>query len=122
LWCFGKFREVTTTVENCTASRVLDRPLRSHLKNWLEKSGEDNMTSRTLTCVFGAGIAVVVLQATPAWAYWQFIERPAGVEVKPSARYSSQKTCEAALKKAEAALKKRYPDRYPLVGSCEQFQ
>jgi hypothetical protein len=80
------------------------------------------MTSRILTFVFGAGIAVVVLQTAPALAYWQFIERPAGVEVKPSPRYSSQKTCEAALQKAEAALKKRYPDRYPLVGSCEEFR
>jgi hypothetical protein len=72
--------------------------------------------------VFGAGIVVAVLQATSALAYWQFIERPAGVEVKPSPRYSSQRTCEAALKKTEAALKKRYPDRYPLVGSCEEFR
>jgi hypothetical protein len=79
------------------------------------------MTSRIFTFVIGAGIAVVVLQTTRALAYWQFIERPAGVEVKPSPRYSRQKTCEAALKKAEAALKKRYPDRYPLVGSCEEF-
>jgi hypothetical protein len=82
------------------------------------------MTSRILTFVLGAGMAVVVLQATSAsaLAYWQFIERPAGVEVKPSPRYSSQKTCEAALQKAEAALKKRYPDRYPLVGSCEEIR
>jgi hypothetical protein len=71
--------------------------------------------------VFGAGIAVVLLQATSASAYWQFIERPAGVEVKPSPRYASQKTCETALNKTEAVLKKRYPDRFPLVGSCEEF-
>ena len=37
------------------------------------------MTSRILTFVLGAGVAVVVLQATSAMAYWQFIERPAGV-------------------------------------------
>jgi hypothetical protein len=80
------------------------------------------MTSRMIGFVFGAGIVVAVLQATSALAYWQFIERPAGVEVKPSPRYSSQRTCEAALKKTEAALKKRYPDRYPLVGSCEEFR
>jgi hypothetical protein len=79
------------------------------------------MTLRIITFVFGAGFAVVIFQATSALAYWQFIERPAGVEVKPSPRYSGQKTCEAALNKAEAALKKRYPDRYPLVGSCEEF-
>jgi hypothetical protein len=44
------------------------------------------------------------------------------MEVKPSARYASQKQCEEALKKVEAALKKAYPDRYPLVGSCEEFR
>lgn len=72
--------------------------------------------------LFGSGIATVALSAAPALAYWQFIERPAGFEVKPSPRYGSQKACEAALKKAEAKLKKAYPDRYPLVGSCEEFR
>lgn len=65
---------------------------------------------------------IFALTATPAPAYWQFIQRPAGAEVKPSPRYASQKQCEEALKKVEAALKKAYPDRYPLVGSCEEFR
>lgn len=72
--------------------------------------------------LISSGVAISILQATPALAYWQFISRPPGVEVKPSPRYSSQKECEAALKKTEAALKKRYPQRYPLVGSCEEFR
>jgi len=81
------------------------------------------MKSGILTLTpFGAGLAIAVLLTTPALAYWQFIERPAGVEIKPSPRYGSQKSCEAALKKTEAVLKKRYPDRYPLVGSCEEFR
>jgi hypothetical protein len=71
--------------------------------------------------LLGSSIAIITLPATPALAYWQFIERPAGVEVKPSPRFVSQKECEAALKKAEDALKKAYPGRYPLVGSCEEF-
>jgi hypothetical protein len=54
-------------------------------------------------------------------AYWQFFERPADVEVKPSPRYGSEKECESAFKIAEARLKKAYPDRYPLIGSCEEF-
>ncbi|MGA8969115.1 MAG: hypothetical protein WB499_07835 [Pseudolabrys sp.] len=70
----------------------------------------------------GAFVSMAVAVTTPALAYWQFIERPPGVEVKPSPRYGSQKQCEEALKKAEAALKKAYPDRYPLVGSCEEFR
>ncbi len=71
---------------------------------------------------FGALVAIIAVLVTPASAYWQFIERPPGVEVKPSPRYSTQKECEAAIKKAEAALKKAYPDRYPLVGSCEEYR
>ena len=70
----------------------------------------------------GGAAAVLVFMATPALAYWQFFERPPGYEVKPSPRYSTQKECEAALKKVEAALKKAYPDRYPLVGSCEEYR
>ena len=65
---------------------------------------------------------IFALTATPAPAYWQFIQRPPGAEVKPSPRYASQKQCEEALNKVEAALKKAYPDRYPLVGSCEEFR
>ena len=81
------------------------------------------MRPRLITLVrVGMAVATVALMATPAAAYWQFIQRPPGVEVKPSARYASQKQCEEALKKVEAALKKAYPDRYPLVGSCEEFR
>ena len=71
--------------------------------------------------LLGSSIAIIAILETSALAYWQFIERPAGVEVKPSPRYGSQKECEAALKKAEIRLKMAYPDRYPLVGSCEEF-
>ena len=70
----------------------------------------------------GGAAGVLVFMATPVLAYWQFFERPPGYEVKPSPRYSTQKECEAALKKVEAALKKAYPDRYPLVGSCEEYR
>jgi hypothetical protein len=48
---------------------------------------------------------IFALTATPAPAYWQFIQRPPGAEVKPSPRYASQKQCEEVLKKVEAALK-----------------
>ena len=72
--------------------------------------------------LFGIGIALLALLPSPAMAYWQFIERPPGLERKPSPRFSSKTACEAAFKKAEAALKKAYPDRYPLIGSCEEFR
>ena len=77
-----------------------------------------NMKSRVFTSV-RFGVVIAVLSAS---AYWQFIERPPGAEVKPSPRYGTKKQCEDALKKAEAALKKAYPDRFPLVGSCEEFR
>ena len=81
------------------------------------------MKSLAVTALqLGALVSIVVALTTPALAYWQFIERPPGLEVKPSPRYGSQKQCEEALKKVEAALKKAYPDRYPLVGSCEEFR
>ena len=81
------------------------------------------MRPRTRTfLLFGIGIAILALLASPALAYWQFTERPPGLERKPSPRYSTQKQCDAAFKKAEAALKKAYPDRYPLIGSCEEFR
>jgi hypothetical protein len=82
----------------------------------------ENMKSRVFIAVrFGVVIATLSL-TLPASAYWQFMERPPGAEVKPSPRYSTKKQCEDALKKVEAALKKAYPDRFPLVGSCEEFR
>ena len=70
----------------------------------------------------GAAVAMLVVSVTPALAYWQFLERPPGMEVKPSPRYGTKKQCEEAIKKVEATLKKAYPDRYPLVGSCEEYR
>jgi hypothetical protein len=80
------------------------------------------MKSQIVAFLGICALAIVSVPATPAFAYWQFMERPPGVEVRPSPRYATQKECEAALKKAEAQLKNAYPDRYPLVGSCEEFR
>jgi hypothetical protein len=81
------------------------------------------MKSHKIACgMASTAIGLLVSMTTPTLAYWQFIERPPGFEVKPSPRYSSQKDCEAAIKKVEAALKKAYPNRYPLVGSCEEYR
>jgi hypothetical protein len=103
--------------------RIVCRPFdKFGLKRFFEAKGAA-MKPRTMTALlFGVGVAIFTVSATPALAYWQFLERPPGFEVKPSPRYSSQKECEAALKKVEAALKKAYPDRYPLVGSCEEYR
>jgi len=79
------------------------------------------MKRRIVTLLLGSSIAIVALLATPALAYWQFIERPPGFERKPSPRFNTEKKCNAVLKVAEERLKKAFPDRYPLVGSCEEF-
>ena len=76
---------------------------------------------KTAFLLLGSAVAAGTLLATPAMAYWQFIERPPGMERKPSPRYNTEKECQAVLKVAEERLKKAYPDRYPLVGSCEEF-
>jgi hypothetical protein len=81
------------------------------------------MKSNVFTLLgLGAFISAFPLMASPALAYWQFLERPPGLEVKPSPRYATKKQCDEALKKVEAQLKKAYPDRYPLVGSCEEYR
>jgi hypothetical protein len=85
-----------------------------------EQSMAANTVKRSWLLVLG--LVAIAFSSSSALAYWQFIERPPGLEVKPSPRYKSQQECESALKKREGALKKAYPDRYPLVGSCERFQ
>ena len=70
----------------------------------------------------GVVVTAIIFPAAPVLAYWQFIERPPGVEVKPSPRYASKQACETAIKQVEATLKKAYPNRYPLVGSCEEYR
>jgi hypothetical protein len=72
--------------------------------------------------MLGIAVAAIPFMTTRTLAYWQFMERPPGIEVKPSPRYATKKQCDEALKKVEATLKKAYPDRYPLVGSCEEFR
>jgi hypothetical protein len=56
--------------------------------------------------------------SSPMW--WQFIALDNG-ERKASARFATAAECDAVLKSTEAALRKAYPDRYPLVGSCEEY-
>jgi hypothetical protein len=81
------------------------------------------MKSHLITVArIGAVIGTVAFSVRPVVAYWQFMERPPGVEVKPSPRYASKKQCETAIRQVEAALKKSYPNRYPLVGSCEEYR
>ena len=58
----------------------------------------------------------------PATAWWQFVSRGHDDGRIASARYNTEKECKKALQVTEASLKKAHPNRYPLVGSCEEYR
>jgi hypothetical protein len=58
----------------------------------------------------------------PALAWWQFVTNGPNSERQVSPHFSSQKECERALKVTEAFMTKKFPGRYPLVGSCEEYR
>ena len=39
-----------------------------------------------------------------------------------SPHFKTEKECNNVLKVTEAELAKKYPHRYPLVGSCEEYR
>jgi hypothetical protein len=59
---------------------------------------------------------------SPASAWWQFVANSPNAQRQVSAHYSSQKECKSALKATEVRLAKKYPDLFPLVGSCEEYR
>jgi hypothetical protein len=60
---------------------------------------------------------------SPALAWWQFVALGPNGERQVSSHFSTERECKAALKTAESRLEKKYPDpeRFPLVGSCEEY-
>jgi hypothetical protein len=66
--------------------------------------------------------ATLALSVTPAAAWWQFVVNGPNGERQISPHFKTEKECKSALKVTEAELTKKYPDRYPLVGSCEQYR
>ena len=66
--------------------------------------------------------ALFAATASPALAWWQFVANSPSGEREASPRYATQKECENALKVTEAKLAKKYPELYPLVGSCEEYR
>jgi hypothetical protein len=59
---------------------------------------------------------------SPAAAWWQFVANGPNGERQVSPHFSSQKECKTALKATESRLAKKFPDLYPLVGSCEEYR
>ncbi len=64
----------------------------------------------------------LALSVTPAAAWWQFVFNGPNGERQISPHFKTEKECNSVLKVAEAQLAKKYPDRYPLVGSCEEYR
>jgi len=71
----------------------------------------------------GATVALSVTPAVPAAAaWWQFVYNGADGEREVSPHYKTEKECNSVLKVTEADLSKKYPNRYPVVGSCEEYR
>ena len=66
--------------------------------------------------------AALALSVPPAKAWWQFVFNGPNGERQISPHFETEKECKSVLKITEAELAKKYPDRYPLVGSCEQYK
>lgn len=81
------------------------------------------MKLRTIAFVLLAG-ASLAASATPVLAWWQFVALGPNGERKVYTRYANEKACNAALKVVQQRLEKKYPnkDRFPLVGSCEEYK
>jgi predicted ferric reductase len=68
--------------------------------------------------IIGTTLGIMV---SPASAWWQFVANSPNAQRQVSAHYSSQKS-KSALKATEVRLAKKYPDLFPLVGSCEEYR
>ena len=66
--------------------------------------------------------ATLALSVTPAAAWWQFVFKGPNGERQISPHFETEKECNSVLKVTEADLAKKYPERYPLVGSCEEYR
>ncbi len=66
--------------------------------------------------------AVFAATASPALAWWQFVANSPSGQRHVSPRYATQNECETALKLTESKLAEKYPELYPLVGSCEEYR
>jgi hypothetical protein len=60
--------------------------------------------------------------ASSARAWWQFAANGPNGERQVSPHYGTLKDCNRALKLSESRLAKKYPQLYPLVGSCEEYR
>jgi hypothetical protein len=83
------------------------------------EKGEDVSLQVTFSLLI---ISVTIGAASPASAWWQFAANRPNGERQTSPHYGTLKECNWALKLTELRLAKKYPELYPLVGSCEEFR
>jgi hypothetical protein len=86
---------------------------------WLDRRA--NVRAITILPALLVG-ATLALSVTAAAAWWQFAMNGPNGERQISPHFETEEECKNALKITEAELAKKYPDRYPLVGSCEQYR
>jgi hypothetical protein len=79
------------------------------------------MRYQTISLAVIAG-AVILISVSPASAYWQFVWKGPSGERQVSPHFGSEKECKSVLKVTESTLAKKFPERYPLVGSCEEYR
>jgi hypothetical protein len=65
---------------------------------------------------------ILAFSTGPASAWWQFVANGPNSERQVSPHFRTEKECNSALKATEAFMAKKFPDRYPLVGSCEEYR
>ena len=67
-------------------------------------------------------LSVHLLGVLALLTWWQFVVNGANGERLVSPHFSTEKECNIVLKATEAKLAKKFPERYPLVGSCEAYR
>lgn len=81
------------------------------------------MKSRRIACLVAAiSFAVFAKSTSPAMAWWQFVSRGDNDERIVSRRFKTEEECKKELKSTEENIKKTHPNRYPAVGSCEEYR
>ena len=87
----------------------------------VRQGGGVTLSLRVILRMLVAGVTLgTSVSAASAW--WQFAANSPNGERQTSPHYGTLKECERALKLAESKLAKKYPDLYPLVGSCEEYR
>jgi hypothetical protein len=75
--------------------------------------------ARLACCVL---FVAAISAASPAFAWWQFVSLGPDGRRDVHSPYPNEAACQTALKIMEAQMKKRFPDQFPLVGSCEEYR